>query len=300
MVAEARAVRERMLGDLARRRDAARSQLERLRADRDRLVPSFEDAGRAVDEVLGELRDVVPAPEPLDVETVERSGRRRGRPAPTPGPAGGARAGRGADDDETMVDVAEDEPSRAGGRRAGARGRRGRPTRSTPSRGRRRRAGGVPPRRGAGRSRSRRSRTAGELDGASRGAAPTSTTCSPASAPPDRPRWRPMSSGAEPADEVEPADAVEPPTSRSRRRLPRRAGRRHSTRCRHRWPATSSGPSPTSRTRCSTRCAALAAPDDIDALVGSADEHAARYRRALTPDLRTATAGRRPLDGLGR
>ncbi len=73
MVAEARAVRERMLTDLARRRDAARSQLLRLRADRDRLVASFEDAGRAVDGVLGELRDAVPATEPLDVETVEEA-----------------------------------------------------------------------------------------------------------------------------------------------------------------------------------------------------------------------------------
>jgi DivIVA domain-containing protein len=73
MVAEARAVRERMLTDLARRRDAARAQLERLRADRDRLLLSFEDAGRAVDGVLAELRDVLPAPEPLDVETVDEA-----------------------------------------------------------------------------------------------------------------------------------------------------------------------------------------------------------------------------------
>src|SRR6201999_1228260 len=68
MVAEARAVRERMLTDLARRRNAARSQLQRLQSDRDRLVASFEDAGRAVDDVLGELREVAPATEPLDVE----------------------------------------------------------------------------------------------------------------------------------------------------------------------------------------------------------------------------------------
>jgi DivIVA domain-containing protein len=73
MVAEARAVRERMLTDLARRRDVARAQLERIRADRDRLVTSFEEAGRAVDDVLGDLRDVVPAPELLDVETVEEA-----------------------------------------------------------------------------------------------------------------------------------------------------------------------------------------------------------------------------------
>ena len=62
-----------MLTDLARRRDAARAQLERLRSDRDRLLASFEDAGRAVDGVLAELRDVLPAPEPLDVETVDEA-----------------------------------------------------------------------------------------------------------------------------------------------------------------------------------------------------------------------------------
>jgi DivIVA domain-containing protein len=71
MVAEARAVRERMLSDLARRRDAARAQLARLRADRDRLVDAFEEAGRSVDEVLGDLRDA--APEPVEVETVEEA-----------------------------------------------------------------------------------------------------------------------------------------------------------------------------------------------------------------------------------
>src|SRR5438067_8934379 len=48
MVHEARAVRERMLGDLARRRDMARGQLQRLRTDRDRILASFEDAARSV------------------------------------------------------------------------------------------------------------------------------------------------------------------------------------------------------------------------------------------------------------
>jgi DivIVA domain-containing protein len=71
MVAEARAVRERMLSDLVRRRDWGRAQLERLRDDRDRLVASFEDAGRAVDDVLSGLRDA--APEPVGIDTIEEA-----------------------------------------------------------------------------------------------------------------------------------------------------------------------------------------------------------------------------------
>jgi DivIVA domain-containing protein len=71
MVAEARAVRERMLTDLSRRRDAGRAQLARLRADRDRLMAAFEEAGRSVDDVLGDLRDA--APEPVEVETVDEA-----------------------------------------------------------------------------------------------------------------------------------------------------------------------------------------------------------------------------------
>jgi DivIVA domain-containing protein len=71
MVAEARAVRERMLADLVRRRDWGRAQLERLRLDRDRLVATFEDAGRAVDDVLAGLRAA--APDPAAIETVEEA-----------------------------------------------------------------------------------------------------------------------------------------------------------------------------------------------------------------------------------
>jgi DivIVA domain-containing protein len=72
MVTEARAVRERMLSDLARRRDSGRAQLARLRADRDRLVAAFEAAGRSVDDVLAELRAAAPEPaDASDVETVD-------------------------------------------------------------------------------------------------------------------------------------------------------------------------------------------------------------------------------------
>ena len=39
-------------------------------------------------------------------------------------------------------------------------------------------------------------------------------------------------------------------------------------------------------------------PDDVDALVGTPAEHGARYRRALTPDIRTAAmAGVRSMGG---
>src|SRR4051794_27003193 len=71
MVAEARAVRVRMLADLARRRDAARSQLDELRSGRTRLVGAFEAAQRTVDELLRDLRTVVPdtiGTSDLDVE----------------------------------------------------------------------------------------------------------------------------------------------------------------------------------------------------------------------------------------
>lgn len=59
MVAEARAVRERILTDMARRRNQARQQLERLRAGRERLLDAIEAVRRAVDGASGELNDAV-------------------------------------------------------------------------------------------------------------------------------------------------------------------------------------------------------------------------------------------------
>ena len=74
MVAEARAVRERMLTDLARRRDVGRSQLAHLRADRDRLVAVFEEAGRTADDIVADLHAAVPDPtEASEVETVDEA-----------------------------------------------------------------------------------------------------------------------------------------------------------------------------------------------------------------------------------
>ena len=63
-----------MLTDLARRRDTGRAQLARLRADRDRLVAVFDDAGRSVEDVLAGLRAAFPEPaDTPDVETVDEA-----------------------------------------------------------------------------------------------------------------------------------------------------------------------------------------------------------------------------------
>ena len=51
MVAEAQAARERMLADLAKRKRAAQSQLEQLRAGRDRLLDTLKVARRSIDEM---------------------------------------------------------------------------------------------------------------------------------------------------------------------------------------------------------------------------------------------------------
>jgi cell division septum initiation protein DivIVA len=55
MVAEARAVRERILTDMARRRNQARQQLEKLRAGRERLIDAVEAVRKVVEETSGEL-----------------------------------------------------------------------------------------------------------------------------------------------------------------------------------------------------------------------------------------------------
>lgn len=60
LVAEAHAVREHVLGDLARRRRSAREQLERLSAARDRLIAAYEVVRRTVDEAMTELDVVLP------------------------------------------------------------------------------------------------------------------------------------------------------------------------------------------------------------------------------------------------
>ena len=60
MVAEARAVREKILQDLVRRRRLARQQIDQARAARDRLIRSIEEVRRQLDEATGELELAVP------------------------------------------------------------------------------------------------------------------------------------------------------------------------------------------------------------------------------------------------
>jgi DivIVA domain-containing protein len=60
LVGEAQAVRERMLGDLARRRRTAREQLERLNGARERLLAAYEVVRRTVDEATVELTVALP------------------------------------------------------------------------------------------------------------------------------------------------------------------------------------------------------------------------------------------------
>jgi DivIVA protein len=60
LVQEAQVVRERMLRDLARRRRAAREQVERLNAARERLLAAHEVVRRTVDEATAELTVALP------------------------------------------------------------------------------------------------------------------------------------------------------------------------------------------------------------------------------------------------
>jgi hypothetical protein len=56
MVSEAQALRERLLGDLARRRKLAHAQVEQLRAGRERLLEAYRVVRRTLDEVTQELQ----------------------------------------------------------------------------------------------------------------------------------------------------------------------------------------------------------------------------------------------------
>jgi cell division septum initiation protein DivIVA len=57
MVVEAREYREKVLSELARRRELAREQIEHLIHDRDRLVAAFDRARAAANEVVGDLAE---------------------------------------------------------------------------------------------------------------------------------------------------------------------------------------------------------------------------------------------------
>lgn len=60
LVGEAQIVRERMLGDLSRRRHVAREQLERLNGARERLLAAYAVVKRTVDEATTELTVALP------------------------------------------------------------------------------------------------------------------------------------------------------------------------------------------------------------------------------------------------
>ena len=63
MVNEAREYREKVLSELSRRRDAARSQIEQLLHGRDRLMNAFERARLASEDVIGGLTEAHDEPE---------------------------------------------------------------------------------------------------------------------------------------------------------------------------------------------------------------------------------------------
>jgi cell division septum initiation protein DivIVA len=61
MVAEARAVRERIFSDLTRRRDLAREQIEGLQAGRQQIMDAFRRARGDLDAVIGDLEAQAPS-----------------------------------------------------------------------------------------------------------------------------------------------------------------------------------------------------------------------------------------------
>ena len=81
MVNEAQTVRERMLRDLGRKRQAGRAQVEQLRAGRDRLLESLTTAQNSLDTAVDDLVNSVPEAR----AAAERAGLRvKAEPTPTP------------------------------------------------------------------------------------------------------------------------------------------------------------------------------------------------------------------------
>jgi cell division septum initiation protein DivIVA len=85
MVAEARALRERMLTDLTRRRDLAMQQIESMHIGRQRIMDVFRGARRDLDFILEELEGQAPLEEPDD-ELPPIGLTETGPMAATPGP----------------------------------------------------------------------------------------------------------------------------------------------------------------------------------------------------------------------
>ena len=78
MVNEAQAVRERMLSDLARKRQTGRAQVEQLRAGRDRLLESLTIAQQSLDAAVKDLVDSVLRHAPAERRLADRN-----EPTPT-------------------------------------------------------------------------------------------------------------------------------------------------------------------------------------------------------------------------
>lgn len=70
MVNEARAYRERVLGELARRREAARKQIEQLITSRDRLMQSFEKSRLIAVEVIAEMAPQAASSDLVDLSPI--------------------------------------------------------------------------------------------------------------------------------------------------------------------------------------------------------------------------------------
>ena len=71
LITDAQALRERVLADLSRRRNAGRAQIEQLREGRDRLLGAYEVVQRTIDHAVE-----------ASCDSRLRSARRRPRPNP--------------------------------------------------------------------------------------------------------------------------------------------------------------------------------------------------------------------------
>lgn len=125
MVNEARAYRERVLSELARRRELAREQIEQLLHGRDRLMQSFERARLVAVDVVADLQPLgepdeyvnlapTTGPVPVMVPNTARPGTPDGRDAssrtdePITAAAAGERATARAGDEGDVVDTDRD------------------------------------------------------------------------------------------------------------------------------------------------------------------------------------------------
>ena len=93
MVNEARAYRERVLGELSRRRELARKQIEQLIQNRDRLMQSFDKSRLIAIDVMAEMAPSAASSELVDLSPVTgpvpviAPARELNVPKPTPAPA---------------------------------------------------------------------------------------------------------------------------------------------------------------------------------------------------------------------